>query len=101
MENAFTAAPDQGLLEFVRGASPDAKTRARIADAVPAEFFAVPGGLTARERQELTYRRLRHAGLPAPPAAAPLDGPPGLCAQLDRAASADRARSRVHAQHDT
>ncbi len=101
MENAFTAAPDQGLLEFVRGASPDAKTRARIADAVPAEFFAVPGGLTARERQELTYRRLRHAGLAAPPAAELLDDPPALCALLERAAIADPALFHVMLLHYT
>lgn len=77
------------LLGFVRGTSLDAKARARLEEAVPEEFFTVPGGLTARDRQALTYERLRRAGLAAPPAAELLADPPALCALLERAAIAD------------
>ncbi|GAA0586722.1 acyl-CoA dehydrogenase family protein [Actinomadura livida] len=93
--------PVDGLAAFVRGTAPDAKTRARIADAVPAEFFTVPDGLTARDRQELTYRRLRRAGLAAPPAPELLDDPPALCALLERAAIADPALFHVMLLHYT
>ncbi|TDE08431.1 hypothetical protein E1289_37865, partial [Actinomadura sp. 6K520] len=89
------------MLAFVRGASLDAKTRARLADAVPAEFFTVPGGLTARDRHELTYARLRRAGLAAPPAPELLDDPPALCALLERAATADPALFHVMLLHYT
>jgi acyl-CoA oxidase len=83
----MTAVED--LRGFVRGASLDAKARARLEDAVPEEFFTVPGGLTARDRHALTYDRLRRAGLAAPPAGELLDDPPALCALLERAAIAD------------
>jgi acyl-CoA oxidase len=89
------------LAAFVRGASPDAKTRARLREAVPEEFFTYPGGLTARERQALTYARLRSAGLAAPPAADLLADPPALCALLDRAAIADPALFHVMLLHYT
>ncbi|WUI03257.1 hypothetical protein OHR68_16085 [Spirillospora sp. NBC_00431] len=97
----FTAAPDTALLGFVRGPSPDAGTRARLARAVPDEFFTYPAGLTARDHQALTYRRLRHAGLAAPPAAELLDDPPALCALLERAAIADPALFHVMLLHYT
>ncbi|MFC4053619.1 acyl-CoA dehydrogenase [Actinomadura syzygii] len=90
-----------GLAGFVRGASVDAKTRARLADAVPEEFFTVPDGLTPRARQALTYERLRRAGLAAPPAADLLADPPALCALLDRAAVADPALFHVMLLHYT
>ncbi|XRQ15207.1 acyl-CoA dehydrogenase [Actinomadura welshii] len=93
--------PDAGLLGFVRGTALDPKTRARLADAVPAEFFTHPAGLTARDRQELTYRRLRRAGLAAPPAPELLDDPPALCALLERAAIADPALFHVMLLHYT
>ncbi|NKZ08882.1 acyl-CoA dehydrogenase family protein [Actinomadura latina] len=79
----------------------DAKTRARLEEAVPEEFFTYPGGLTARERQALTYARLRSAGLAAPPAAELLADPPALCALLDRAAIADPALFHVMLLHYT
>ncbi|MFI0487411.1 acyl-CoA dehydrogenase [Actinomadura sp. 9N215] len=101
METFTAAVPDEGLLGFVRGASPDAGTRARLAEAVPDEFFAYPGGLTARDHQALTYARLRHAGLAAPPAAELLDDPPALCALLERAAIADPALFHVMLLHYT
>ncbi|TDD76745.1 hypothetical protein E1293_26460 [Actinomadura darangshiensis] len=77
------------LLGFVRGTALDAKARDRLEEAVPDEFFTVPGGLTAPRRHALTYARLRRAGLAAPPARELLDDPPALCALLDRAAIAD------------
>jgi acyl-CoA oxidase len=92
---------DTGLAQFVHGASPDAKTRARLEEAVPEEFFTYPGGLTARRRQALTYDRLRRAGLAAPPAAELLADPPALCALLDRAATADPALFHVMLLHYT
>lgn len=95
------AVPDAGLLGFVRGTSLDAGTRARLDGAVPDEFFTYPDGLTARDRQELTYRRLRHAGLAAPPAPDLLDDPPALCALLERAAIADPALFHVMLLHYT
>ncbi|MEU5991680.1 acyl-CoA dehydrogenase [Spirillospora sp. NPDC047418] len=79
----------------------DAKTRARLEEAVPEEFFTYPAGLTAREHQALTYARLRHAGLAAPPAAELLADPPALCALLDRAAIADPALFHVMLLHYT
>lgn len=79
----------------------DAETRARLEEAVPEEFFTYPAGLTAREHQALTYRRLRHAGLAAPPAAELLADPPLLCALLDRAAIADPALFHVMLLHYT
>ncbi|MFB4310225.1 hypothetical protein [Actinomadura sp. GTD37] len=79
----------------------DAETRARLDKAVPEEFFAYPDGLTARERQALTYDRLRRAGLAAPPAAELLADPPALCALLDRAAIADPALFHVMLLHYT
>ncbi|MGW2312912.1 acyl-CoA dehydrogenase family protein [Actinomadura luteofluorescens] len=78
-----------GLRQFVHGPLPDAKTRARLEEAVPEEFFTVPGGLTAPDRHALTYERLRRAGLAAPPAGELLADPPALCALLERAAIAD------------
>ncbi|WP_141575326.1 acyl-CoA dehydrogenase [Actinomadura sp. WMMA1423] len=77
------------LRRFVHGTSLDAKARARLEEAVPEEFFTVPGGLTAPERHALTYERLRRAGLAAPPASELLADPPALCALLERAAIAD------------
>ncbi|TDD28588.1 hypothetical protein E1287_32445 [Actinomadura sp. KC06] len=101
METFTAAVPDEGLLGFVRGSSLDAKARTRIAEAVPDEFFTYPGGLTARDRQALTYERLRRAGLAAPPAAELLDDPPALCALLERAAIADPALFHVMLLHYT
>ncbi|TMQ91422.1 hypothetical protein ETD83_30920, partial [Actinomadura soli] len=101
MEPLTAAVPDEGLLGFVRGTSLDPKTRTRIAEAVPDEFFTYPGGLTARDHQALTYRRLRRAGLSAPPAAELLDDPPALCALLERAAIADPALFHVMLLHYT
>ncbi|TDC79067.1 acyl-CoA dehydrogenase [Actinomadura sp. 7K507] len=100
MDTLNGIAPD-GLLGFVRGTSLDAKTRARLAEAVPDEFFTYPGGLTARGHQELTYQRLRRAGLAAPPAPELLDDPPALCALLERAAIADPALFHVMLLHYT
>ncbi|CNG39889.1 acyl-CoA oxidase [Mycobacterium tuberculosis] len=79
----------------------DAKTRARLEEAVPEEFFTYPAGLTAREHQALTYARLRRAGLAAPPAADLLADPPALCALLDRAAIADPALFHLMLLHYT
>ncbi|MEU8120633.1 acyl-CoA dehydrogenase [Spirillospora sp. NPDC049024] len=79
----------EDLRQFVHGASLDAKARARLEEAVPEEFFTVPGGLTAPDRHALTYERLRRAGLAAPPAGELLADPPALCALLERAAVAD------------
>lgn len=93
--------PDPDLLAFARGGARDDKIRARIAEAVPANCFAYPDGLTAREHQALTYRRLRRAGLAAPPAAELLDDPPQLCALLERAAIADPALFHVTMLHYT
>ncbi|MFF4234315.1 acyl-CoA dehydrogenase [Actinomadura geliboluensis] len=101
MDTAPDSTPDTALAAFVRGASLDAKTRARLRDAVPEEFFTYPGGLTAREHQALTYERLRGAGLAAPPAADLLADPPALCALLDRAAIADPALFHVMLLHYT
>ncbi|TDC45268.1 hypothetical protein E1281_30850, partial [Actinomadura sp. KC345] len=101
MDTFTGAVPDEGLLGFVRGSSLDAKTRARLAEAVPDEFFTYPGGLTARGHQELTYERLRRAGLSAPPAPDLLDDPPALCALLERAAIADPALFHVMLLHYT
>ncbi|MBW8482557.1 acyl-CoA dehydrogenase [Actinomadura parmotrematis] len=92
--------PDAGLLRFVRGPL-DGKVRERLARAVPAEFFSHPGGLSARERQELTYRRLARAGREAPPARELLADPPALCALLERAAVADPALFHVMLLHYT
>ncbi|QFG26740.1 hypothetical protein F7P10_00150 [Actinomadura sp. WMMB 499] len=94
-------APDPALLAFVRGGARDEETRRRLAEAVPADCFSYPDGLTARERQALTYRRLRRAGLAAPPAARLLDDPPLLCALLERAAIADPALFHVTMLHYT
>ncbi|MGI5201194.1 acyl-CoA dehydrogenase [Spirillospora sp. CA-108201] len=77
------------LRQFVLGSSLDAKARARLEEAVPEEFFTVPGGLTAPGRHALTYERLRRAGRAAPPAGELLADPPALCALLERAAIAD------------
>ncbi|XVQ15623.1 acyl-CoA dehydrogenase [Spirillospora sp. CA-255316] len=93
--------PDPDLLRFVRGPSLSEEMRARIAEAVPGEFFLHPDGLTPRERQALTYRRLRAAGLCAPPAAELLADPPALCALLERAAIADPALFHVMLLHYT
>ncbi|MEO3824303.1 acyl-CoA dehydrogenase [Actinomadura sp. B10D3] len=89
------------LLGFVRGTSLDAKDRARVEEAVPEEFFTVPDGLTARDRQALTYERLRRAGLAAPPAGELLADPPALCALLERAAIADPPLFHVMLLHYT
>ncbi|MBE1536312.1 acyl-CoA dehydrogenase family protein [Actinomadura algeriensis] len=94
-------APDPALLRFARGGARDEKTRRRLAEAVPADCFTYPGGLTAREHQALTYERLRRAGLAAPPAAELLDDPPLLCALLERAAIADPALFHVTMLHYT
>ncbi|WP_433338744.1 acyl-CoA dehydrogenase [Spirillospora sp. CA-294931] len=91
--------PDPDLLRFVRGPALDAKTRARLEEAVPGAFFAYPDGLTPREHQALTYERLRAAGLAAPPAAELLDDPAALCALLARAATADPALFHVMLLH--
>ncbi|MFI0408948.1 hypothetical protein [Actinomadura sp. 3N508] len=101
METFTAAVPDEGLLGFVRGPSLDPKTRTRIAEAVPEEFFTYPGGLTARDHQALTYDRLRRAGLAAPPAAELLADPAALCALLERAAIADPALFHVMLLHYT
>ncbi|MDL4776907.1 acyl-CoA dehydrogenase [Actinomadura xylanilytica] len=93
--------PDPALLRLVRGDSLDAKTRARLDEAVPPEFFGYPAGLTAREHQALTYARLRRAGLAAPPAPELLADPPALCALLERAAIADPALFHVMLLHYT
>ncbi|MGI5169605.1 acyl-CoA dehydrogenase [Spirillospora sp. CA-253888] len=89
------------LLEFVRGPALDAKTRARLAEAVPEEFCDRPDGLAPRERQALVYRRLRRAGLAAPPAPELLEDPAVLCALLERAAIADPALFHVMLLHYT
>ncbi|MFI6519052.1 acyl-CoA dehydrogenase [Spirillospora sp. NPDC050679] len=93
--------PREELLEFVRGPASDAKTRARLAEAVPEEFCDRPDGLTPRERQELVYRRLRRAGLAAPPAPELLEDPAVLCSLLERAAIADPALFHVMLLHYT
>ncbi|MFC9974576.1 acyl-CoA dehydrogenase [Spirillospora sp. NPDC127200] len=93
--------PLEELLEFVRGPASDAKTRARLAEAVPEEFCDRPDGLTPRERQELVYRRLRQAGLAAPPAPELLEDPAVLCSLLERAAIADPALFHVMLLHYT
>ena len=93
--------PHPDLLRLVRGPSLSDTMRARIAEAVPAEFFGYPDGLTPREHQALTYRRLRAAGLSAPPAAELLADPPALCALLERAAVADPALFHVMLLHYT
>ncbi|TDD67144.1 acyl-CoA dehydrogenase [Actinomadura rubrisoli] len=96
-----TGTGGDGLAAFVRGTSLDDKARAWVAEAVPEEFFGYPDGLTARGHQALTYARLRHAGLTAPPAAGLLDDPPALCALLERAAMADPALFHVMLLHYT
>ncbi|MFV2172971.1 acyl-CoA dehydrogenase [Actinomadura sp. LOL_016] len=93
--------PDPALLAFARGGARDDAARRRIAEAVPADCFTYPDGLTAREHQALTYARLRRAGLAAPPAAELLDDPPLLCALLERAAIADPALFHVTMLHYT
>ncbi|MEU5882986.1 acyl-CoA dehydrogenase [Spirillospora sp. NPDC047279] len=93
--------PDPDLLRLVRGAGLSAKTRARLEEAVPGEFFAYPDGLAAADRHALTYRRLRHAGLAAPPAPELMDDPPALCALLERAAIADPGLFHVMLLHYT
>ncbi|GAA4226670.1 hypothetical protein GCM10022254_12370 [Actinomadura meridiana] len=95
------AAADRGLVRFVRGAFLDAEVRARLDAAVPDEYFTYPDGLTVRERQALTYQRLRAAGRAAPPADRLLDDPPALCALLARAAVADPALFHVMLLHYT
>ncbi|NDU75367.1 hypothetical protein GWI34_22475 [Actinomadura sp. DSM 109109] len=89
------------MRRFVHGPSLDAKTRARLEEAVPEEFFTVPGGLTAPGRHALTYERLRRAGLAAPPAGELLADPPALCALLERAAIADPALFHMMLLHYT
>jgi len=96
-----TPEPDTGLLRFVRGPGLAAKTQARLNEAVPAEFFGYPDGLTVQDRHALTYRRLRHAGLTAPPATELLAEPPALCALLERAAIADPALFHLMLLHYT
>ncbi|MFB4320525.1 acyl-CoA dehydrogenase [Actinomadura sp. 21ATH] len=85
----------------MRGPGLSGKTHALLDEAVPGEFFAQPDGLAPRERQELTYRRLRAAGRAAPPAAELLNDPPALCALLERAAIADPALFHVMLLHYT
>ncbi|WP_018656354.1 hypothetical protein [Actinomadura flavalba] len=92
--------PSPELLRFVRGDLP-AKDRARLAEAVPDAFGQVPAGLNARDRQALTYERLRAAGRAAPPAAELLDDPALLCGLLERAAVADPALFHVMLLHYT
>ncbi|MQY08786.1 hypothetical protein [Actinomadura macrotermitis] len=94
------SAADPALLRLVRGGL-DAKALARVAEAVPARFAAYPEELTARGQQELTYRRLRQAGLAAPPAAELLADPPLLCALLERTVVADPALFHVMMLHYT
>ncbi|GAA4062907.1 acyl-CoA dehydrogenase [Actinomadura miaoliensis] len=94
-------AADGDLRRFVHGTAVTDGNRALLAEAIPGEFFTYPGGLTATERHALTYRRLRHAGLAAPPAARLLDDPPLLCALLDRAATADPALFHLMLLHYT
>ncbi|WP_084265742.1 acyl-CoA dehydrogenase [Actinomadura macra] len=91
----------EGLLEFVHGPSLDGRARAWLAKAVPPDCVEYPDGLTARERQALTYARLRRAGRAAPPAAALLEDPAALCALLERAATADPALFHVMLLHYT
>ncbi|MBX6769617.1 MAG: hypothetical protein IRY90_21120, partial [Actinomadura rubrobrunea] len=93
--------PGSALRRFVHGTHVTPDDRARIAAAIPAEFFTYPDGLTAARRQALTYQRLRHAGRAAPPAGELLDDPPLLCALLDRAAIADPALFHVMLLHYT
>ncbi|KAB2349058.1 acyl-CoA dehydrogenase [Actinomadura rudentiformis] len=93
--------PDPVLLRLVRGAGLTAKTRSRLEEAVPGEFFGYPDGLTIRDRHALTYDRLRRAGLAAPPAPELLDDPPALCALLERAAMADPGLFHVMLLHYT
>ncbi|MFG2001483.1 acyl-CoA dehydrogenase [Spirillospora sp. NPDC048911] len=93
--------PDPGLSRLVRGAGLTAKTRARLEEAVPGEFFGYPDGLTVQDRHALTYERLRRAGLAAPPAPELLDDPPALCALLERAAIADPGLFHVMLLHYT
>ncbi len=92
---------DAGLAAFVRGASLDAKTRARLEEAVPEEFFTYPGGLTAREHQALTYDRLRRSRSRRAPGRGAAGRPAALCALLDRAAIADPALFHVMLLHYT
>ncbi|MFC4907475.1 hypothetical protein [Actinomadura gamaensis] len=93
------------LRGWMRGTVPEgrleAKERLMIAEAVPAAFFGYPDGLTLRERQGLTYERMRAAGLAAPPAAELLDDPPLLCGLLERCAVADPALFHVLMLHYT
>ncbi|QXJ19789.1 hypothetical protein AGRA3207_000381 [Actinomadura graeca] len=92
---------EEGLLDFVRGPGLDGRARAWLAEAVPQDCFGYPGGLTARERQALTYARLRRAGRAAPPAAVLLEDPAALCGLLERAAVADPALFHLMLLHYT
>lgn len=98
--------PDASALRgWMRGTVPDGrlegKERLMIAEAVPAGYFGYPDGLTLSERQGLTYRRMRAAGLAAPPATELLDDPPLLCGLLERCAVADPALFHVLMLHYT
>lgn len=88
------------LISFVRGGISD-DLAARLRDAIPADFFSYPDGLTPLDRCALTYERFRHAGLTAPPASDMLADPPALCALLERAAVADPALFHIMLLHYT
>lgn len=88
------------LVSFVRGGISD-DLAARIRAAVPAGFFHYPAGLAPSDRHAITYQRLRHAGLTAPPASELLADPAALCALLERAAAADPALFHIMLLHYT
>ncbi|WP_281186145.1 acyl-CoA dehydrogenase [Actinomadura kijaniata] len=89
------------LRRLVHGPALEPKVAAWLAEAVPEEFCVLPDGLTPRERQELTYRRLARAGRAAPAAPELLEDPGVLCALLERAAIADPALFHVMLLHYT
>ncbi|MGK5558084.1 acyl-CoA dehydrogenase [Actinomadura kijaniata] len=89
------------LRRLVHGPALEPKVAAWLAEAVPEEFCVLPDGLTPRERQELTYRRLVRAGRAAPAAPELLEDPGVLCALLERAAIADPALFHVMLLHYT
>ncbi|MBF6469872.1 hypothetical protein IU427_32625 [Nocardia beijingensis] len=88
------------LIDFVRGGL-DNSRHEQVCCAIPAEFFEYPDDLAPSARHELTYRRLRRAGLTAPAAGELLADPPLLCALLERAAVADPALFHLMLLHYT